>query len=181
MRAAWCTCIGWRTDATSTSVPKPVIADPEDPRISRMPSVEMLVEAADERRDVRGAGLGREQRLGRAEAQGDVGADALVLAGLDRLEPSGMSDLDHDVLAQRRQLAGFFIISSGQADHLGRHRPFTTSQISSRTSRNFLPVLATSDGLVVTPSTSPMDAASLIRECRRCRMKNCMTAPMLGS
>src|SRR3954470_499674 len=52
--------------------------------------------------------------------------------------------------------------------------PFTMSQISSRTSLNLRPVLATSDGLVVTPSTSPMAAASRISLTSAVSMKNFM-------
>jgi hypothetical protein len=55
--------------------------------------------------------------------------------------------------------------------------PLTTSQISSNTSRNFLPVFATSDGLVVTPSTSPMEAASLTSRMSAVSMKNFTRAP----
>ena len=50
------------------------------------------------------------------------------------------------------------------------------SQISSRTSLNFLPLLATSDGFVVTPSTRPMEAASLISLISAVSMKNFMAS-----
>ena len=50
--------------------------------------------------------------------------------------------------------------------------PGTKSQISSKTSRNLRPVRATSDGLVVTPSTRPMAVASLISLTSAVSMKN---------
>src|SRR5215475_11658646 len=54
--------------------------------------------------------------------------------------------------------------------------PETTSQISSSTSLNRLPVLATSDGFVVTPSMMPWAAHSLISLISAVSMKNFMGA-----
>ena len=56
--------------------------------------------------------------------------------------------------------------------------PFTMSQISSSTSRNLRPLLATSDGLVVTPSTRPIAVASLISFTSAVSMKNFMWPPL---
>ncbi len=83
-------------------------------------------EPTDERRDVRRAGLGREQRLRRREAQRDVGLDALVCARANGLEAFGeQRDLDDDVRAQRSELARFLHhLVVLDADNFRRHRTF---------------------------------------------------------
>ena len=146
-----------------------------------MPSVDDVVEPADERRDVGRAGLGGEQRLVRREAERDVGLDALVGAGPDRLEALGDErHLDDDVVAQRGELAGLLHHRRRAWSTRPRPRPARPRRRRSRrsTSRNLRPVLATSDGLVVTPSTSPIAAASLISSMSAVSMKNfiCTTA-----
>src|SRR5690606_28797159 len=85
----------------------------------------VVVQAADERRDVGGAGLGGEQGLGGREAQGDVGRDTLAgeLAGGDQAVP-GERQLDHDVLGGGGQLAALGQHArGGPGGHLGRDRP----------------------------------------------------------
>jgi hypothetical protein len=73
-----------------------------------------------------------------------------------------------------------FIISSQVVETTSAETgPLTTSQISSSTSRNLRPVLATSDGFVVTPSTRPMAAASLISRTSAVSMKNCTSGLQL--
>ena len=50
--------------------------------------------------------------------------------------------------------------------------PSTTEQISATTSVNLRPVLATSDGLVVTPSSMPVAASALISSMSAVSIKN---------
>jgi hypothetical protein len=54
--------------------------------------------------------------------------------------------------------------------------PGTTAQISAMMSVNFLPVFATRDGLVVTPSSSPLEASDLISAVSAVSTKNFMLA-----
>src|SRR5690606_32165689 len=58
--------------------------------------------------------------------------------------------------------------------------PSTTSQISSRTWRKGLPVLATREGLVVTPSRTPIDWALRISSISALSMKNFMIRSGIG-
>ena len=65
------------------------------------PIVADIVEAPDERRDIGRTGLGRQQSLGRGEAKGDVGLDALFGQGPDGGEPFRTEgNLDHHVVGQ---------------------------------------------------------------------------------
>ena len=57
--------------------------------------------------------------------------------------------------------------------------PGTTAQISWMTSKNFLPVLAMSEGLVVTPSSNPVAASSRISPKSAVSTKNFMASPLL--
>jgi hypothetical protein len=59
--------------------------------------------------------------------------------------------------------------------------PSTIERISSSTSRNLRPVLATSDGFVVTPSTMPISWALRISPTSAVSMKNFMRAPSARS
>ena len=58
--------------------------------------------------------------------------------------------------------------------------PGTSSQISATISRKLRPALATKVGLVVTPSTSPVAASSLISATSAVSTKNFMAAPTCG-
>ena len=70
--------------------------------------------------------------------------------------------------------ASFIIPSWSTAVTSAETGPGTSAVISFSTSLNLRPVLATSDGLVVTPSQSPMARAFLISPTSAESMKNCM-------
>ena len=137
----------------------------------------------DEGRDVRGAGLGREERLVGAEAERHVGADALLLEGPDRLEPIGDErHLDHHVLVELREcpplLAGWPRTRSATTS--AETGPSTISQISGMAVSILRPTLARRLGLVVQPSMTPSDAASLISAMSALSMKIFMTQSPLS-
>ena len=96
------------------------------------------------------------------------------------LSPSGMSGILTTMLgrSEASSRASRIIPSYSVAVTSADTGPLTTSQISNRTSLNLRPVLATSDGLVVTPSTRPMAAASLISFMSAVSMKNFMVPPL---
>ena len=107
--AACMTWSGLRTLSVSTfglvvvvPVDREDLLDEVDPILGR------VVEPTDERRDIGRACLGREHRLVGAEAQGHVGANALLLECLHRAEAVGQEgNLHDDVLVQAGELAPF--------------------------------------------------------------------------
>ena len=76
-----------------------------------------------------------------------------------------------------RARASFSIPSASVAVTSAEIGPGTSAAISFSTSPNERPVLATSEGLVVTPSHRPRDSAFLISPTSAESMKNCMLPP----
>jgi len=98
------------------------------------------------------APLSRPKELGWREAERDVGADALLLEGLHRAKTLRMRALSRPSScgsSRSRALAqNPFVVDR---EHLAEIGPSTISQISASAFFMGLPLLAKSDGLVVTP------------------------------
>jgi len=92
--------------------------------------------------------------------------------------PSGVSGTFTAMfLAMPRNTRPSAIIPSNSVDATSALTgPGTVAQISASTSWNFFPVLAINDGLVVTPSSSPLAASDLISAVSAVSTKNFMSS-----
>ena len=177
--AASTTCIGLRTDATSTSVLNAVVVAEYRHDIGDQPHAVLahVVQPPDERADERRPRLRRQNRLSRREAQRHVHHRPIVGQPPARPQPvRRQRHLHRDVLGDAAQHArlGHHAVELGGC-HLGAApapaRWRRSPPARPGTSR---PVLAISDGLVVTPSSSPLAASDLISAVSAVSTKNFM-------